>query len=247
MERKFTALQLATLALAHDGQVREHRFGYGAWRILGANPGTVGQASFVGPPHSSEHRARRLSVRCHRGRPCGHRQGGFVMAAPTLPDVLPGHWTTPEGHAKAVEYASLTRADLGMPDRPDLGLANALYLVSGEIEIQTAAKERMRWLSVQLAIVTADRDEARAALSDARDAFLNMIAEARRWDEDTDGEYDEGGARTWTYYFGEFNDHQVRELVEALGIQIDSRELSGDAIKRRLAADEAAFAAKVQP
>lgn len=43
MDRKLTPLQIETLTLARDGAVTERRFGYGAWRILGANPSTVGK------------------------------------------------------------------------------------------------------------------------------------------------------------------------------------------------------------
>lgn len=71
-----------------------------------------------------------------------------------IPAVLPGHWETAEGMDMAREYATKTRADLAMSDKSDLGLANALYLVDGPIMLQTAAKERMRWLSVQLALAT---------------------------------------------------------------------------------------------
>lgn len=73
-----------------------------------------------------------------------------------LPAVLPGHWETGEGLDKAREYAGRSRADLAMPDRTDLALANALYLPDGFLPIQTAAKERMRWLSVRLALAEAE-------------------------------------------------------------------------------------------
>jgi hypothetical protein len=88
-----------------------------------------------------------------------------------LPDVLAGHWETSEGLDKAREYATKTRADLALSDRTDLGLANALYLVNGEIVIQTAAKERMRWLSVQLAIALSRTQAAEKALEEAGKAL----------------------------------------------------------------------------
>jgi hypothetical protein len=72
------------------------------------------------------------------------------------PDVLPGHWETPEGREMAAEYASKERADLAMGKETDLGLANLVYMVDRNsldlIAFQTAAKERIRWLSAQLAI-----------------------------------------------------------------------------------------------
>lgn len=43
MDRKLTPLQMETLRLARNGKLKEHRFGYGAWRIVGGNPGTVGK------------------------------------------------------------------------------------------------------------------------------------------------------------------------------------------------------------
>jgi len=78
------------------------------------------------------------------------------MSAPQLPAVLPGHWTTPDGHEKAVEYSTMTREQLGFGDKSDLAVANAIFMVGRDdlelIALQTAAKERIRWLSVQLAV-----------------------------------------------------------------------------------------------
>jgi hypothetical protein len=73
-----------------------------------------------------------------------------------LPDVLSGHWSTAEGREMAERYAAMSRADLSDAGRTDLELANALFLVDGPIGLQTAAKERMRWLSVQLALARAE-------------------------------------------------------------------------------------------
>jgi len=74
----------------------------------------------------------------------------------TLPLIVPGHWETHEGLEKATEYATMTRKQLGYGDRSDFALANAQYLVSRDsldlLPMQTAAKERIRWLSVQLAL-----------------------------------------------------------------------------------------------
>lgn len=39
---KLTALQVDTLRLIRAGSVQNVRFGYGAWRILGASPPAVG-------------------------------------------------------------------------------------------------------------------------------------------------------------------------------------------------------------
>lgn len=76
-----------------------------------------------------------------------------------LPDSLPGHWDSSDGKAIAEEYLTLDRSDLAMPELSDLHLANAQFLVSrGSLELihyQTAAKERIRWLSAQLAATQA--------------------------------------------------------------------------------------------
>lgn len=91
-----------------------------------------------------------------------------------LPDILPGHWTTADGLDKAREYAVKARGDLALSQHTDLAIANALYLVNGEIVIQTAAKERMRWLSVQLAIANALTADLLEALARNRKA-LDLI------------------------------------------------------------------------
>lgn len=73
-----------------------------------------------------------------------------------LPESLGGFWSTAEGREMALEYAGKTRKDLGKGDMTDFQLANGVYLASRDdldlIIYQTAAKERIRWLSVQLAI-----------------------------------------------------------------------------------------------
>ena len=43
-----TDLQLSTLQLVAHGQVNQRRFGYGAWRITGANPSVVGRLISAG-------------------------------------------------------------------------------------------------------------------------------------------------------------------------------------------------------
>lgn len=73
-----------------------------------------------------------------------------------LPRALPGHWDTVTGHEMALTYAEKGRSNLAMGEMSDLGLANAVFIVSRNdvrlIDYQTAAKERIRWLSVQLAL-----------------------------------------------------------------------------------------------
>lgn len=76
-----------------------------------------------------------------------------------LPETLPGHWATAEGRIMAERYAGMAREDLAAGSQPDFQLANAVYLAGRSdldlIGLQTAAKERIRWLSAQLAIALA--------------------------------------------------------------------------------------------
>lgn len=77
-----------------------------------------------------------------------------LIAEATLPEVAEGHWTTPEGAEMAREYASKPRSWLSMAHLSDFTLANAIFLASRSdldlIHYQTAAKERIRWLSAQV-------------------------------------------------------------------------------------------------
>lgn len=76
-----------------------------------------------------------------------------------IPVKAPGHWDTDDGGLLAYAYAERTRTHLLMGDRSDFALANDQYLASRDdpslIVYQTAAKERIRWLSVRLAIAEA--------------------------------------------------------------------------------------------
>lgn len=70
-----------------------------------------------------------------------------------IPETLPGHWATPDGQIVANTYAALTREDLAMSNRSDLELATAIFLSDlPNIALQSAVKQRIRWLSVQLAL-----------------------------------------------------------------------------------------------
>lgn len=81
-------------------------------------------------------------------------------------DATPGHWGTVEGLHLAQEYADKTRAELTKGELSDLHLANRMYLAGREdldlIVWQTAAKERIRWLSVQLALALNAQAEVEA-------------------------------------------------------------------------------------
>ena len=87
---------------------------------------------------------------------------------PTLPDVAPHHWDSPEGREMAAEYSVLLRNQLGHSALSDFALANAVFLVGRDdfrlINFQTSAKDRIRWLSVQLVIAKALNDDLVKAL-----------------------------------------------------------------------------------
>lgn len=83
-------------------------------------------------------------------------------------NVIPGHWDTPEGTEMANEYAGKPRDYLGMSFLSDLAMANEVFMHGDMSDHQNiaammagkpsrmiyvhAAKDRIRWLSVQLAI-----------------------------------------------------------------------------------------------
>lgn len=78
------------------------------------------------------------------------------MKARDLPAEMPGHWDTPEGRMMAANYADQTREQLTKGEMSDLALANRVFLADrNDLDLivwQTAAKERIRWLSAQLAL-----------------------------------------------------------------------------------------------
>lgn len=71
-----------------------------------------------------------------------------------------GHWNTDEGTQMANSAMQETRANLCKGHLSDFQLANAQYLASRtDLDLtlwQTAAKERIRWLSAQLAAKQAE-------------------------------------------------------------------------------------------
>jgi hypothetical protein len=100
-------------------------------------------------------------------------EAGLVAAAPltgVLPEVLDGHWTTAEGRDMAERYAAQPRSAIGFADHTDFALANAVFMADRNsidlIVMQTAAKDRIRWLSANLAaareyVEIANRDLAK--------------------------------------------------------------------------------------
>lgn len=69
--------------------------------------------------------------------------------------IIPRHWDTEDGTAMANRSLGETRDQLCHGEMSDLALANAVYMASRTdldlIVYQTAAKERIRWLSAHLA------------------------------------------------------------------------------------------------
>lgn len=99
-----------------------------------------------------------------------------------LPETLPGHWSTPDGREMAQTYSTKTRDDLCNPSQTDYELANALYMESGPIVLQTAAKERMRWLSVQLAMAQARAAAAEEARDDLEERLRDLVmVDSEEW------------------------------------------------------------------
>src|SRR5690606_765771 len=80
----------------------------------------------------------------------------------------------------ARDYAAKERADLLMGDMSDLHLANAQYMQLRDSlalgQYQTAAKERIRWLSAQLAIARTAIAKAEAAPSTAAQGEREELA-----------------------------------------------------------------------
>lgn len=80
-----------------------------------------------------------------------------------LPNALTGHWETPDPEMLE-DYAKRDRSDLAHGDMTDFALANRQFM-AGRTDLdliawQTAAKERIRWLSVQLALRASHASEA---------------------------------------------------------------------------------------
>jgi hypothetical protein len=81
-----------------------------------------------------------------------------------VPSTVSGHWQTPQGHEVAKDYVKLSRQQLYCGAVPDFELATMVYMADRNsfelIGMQTAARERIRWLSVQLALKSAALEAA---------------------------------------------------------------------------------------
>lgn len=84
--------------------------------------------------------------------------------ADEFPDVLSGHYSTPDGREMLARYTGLTREQLSGADRTDTEIAFMCGMASGaDIESTTTlhlAKDRIRWLSAQLALQQKDNSAA---------------------------------------------------------------------------------------
>ena len=92
-----------------------------------------------------------------------------------LPKTMPGHWDTPDGYEVAQQYIGRDRSAIGKGDLSDLHVANAVFLADrNDLDLivwQTAAKQRIRWLSVQLALAIGREAAMVEALTEARVVF----------------------------------------------------------------------------
>lgn len=93
------------------------------------------------------------------------------------------------------------------------------------------AREKARAEALAQAASRVDSD----AVALARDCFLNVIADAKRWDSETDLNQADQPETTHTIVT---NDRQMRELVEALGIECRFAEATEDAIERAMSLPE---------
>lgn len=88
------------------------------------------------------------------------------------PAIAPGHWETESGQSIAIEYALKQRADLAHGPMSDFELANRQFMAgrfdTDLVAWQTAAKERICWLSVKLAQTLAEIDSLSVKLDQAR-------------------------------------------------------------------------------
>lgn len=86
----------------------------------------------------------------------------------TLPDNLPGHWTTPDGAEMAQRYVDIPRHQLFGGDFTDFEAAHRVAMTSrNDLDFEASlalARDRIRWLSVQLAVAKAEKVELLAAL-----------------------------------------------------------------------------------
>lgn len=98
----------------------------------------------------------------------------------------------------------------------------------------------LRALLARSEALEAENERLRAQVAEIREQFFCLIADARRWDEDVDGDADsEGRPYTIIHYFGEFQHSSLDDFIEALGIERRFDETAGDALFRAMEATDA--------
>jgi F420-0:gamma-glutamyl ligase len=68
----------------------------------------------------------------------------------------------------------------------------------------------------------------------AREALLDLIADAAKFEEDVDGDEQNGRPIVIINYDLRVNERALRELAEALSVPIRLGETAGDALKRAI-------------
>jgi len=176
-----------------------------------------------------------------------------ITAAPAVPDSMPGHWDSSDGARMAREYVGLYREQLLKGDVSDLALANAQFLKGREdldlIVYQTAAKERIRWLSVQLAVARGfAAPEVEVEDSDGWLIWSNYHGAWHRRSVDADGTEHASGYTTEIAAAGVFSERKA----QAYGKNSEGRDRAvrlrgADAVRKAQAVLRAAHAEATKP
>lgn len=104
----------------------------------------------------------------------------------TLPDSLPGHWNTAEGASLAREYVDMPRERLAHGGKTDMEVAFEISMTGrGDLAFEgklAMAKDRIRWLSAQLAArdielasAISKQQETQTLLDKARNLLLELM------------------------------------------------------------------------
>lgn len=96
----------------------------------------------------------------------------------TLPEKLPGHWTTPDGAEMAKRYVDIPRHQLFGGDFTDFEAAHRVAMtMRSDLDFEASlalARDRIRWLSVQLAL----SNQEVARLKPESDMFRRAVGAA---------------------------------------------------------------------
>jgi hypothetical protein len=101
-----------------------------------------------------------------------------------LPKTLPGHWETDEGYEMAKRYATESRKQLLASGETDFNVAFRTAMISpNDIDCEkrlSIAKDRIRWLSVQLAVANQLLKQSRSTMESQigmlRDSDIELFA-----------------------------------------------------------------------